>query len=152
MTDHAFRFRHLLIRDTAYDALPKRTRADLHERLGTWLEESVGDLAELDAIAGWHLEQAVRYRHELGEETESLLARRAAEHLCAASSRARARDDAAAALRCCEHALAILPKDDPLQSRIGSNLAELLNEAGKTPLTDELPAEGQPDPRPGHGR
>jgi len=32
--DEAFRFRHLLIRDAAYDGLPKATRADLHERLG----------------------------------------------------------------------------------------------------------------------
>src|SRR5581483_1356600 len=28
----AYRFRHLLIRDAAYDALPKATRAELHER------------------------------------------------------------------------------------------------------------------------
>ena len=31
--EDAFRFRHLLIRDAAYDALPKATRAELHERL-----------------------------------------------------------------------------------------------------------------------
>ena len=30
--EDAFRFRHLLIRDAAYDALPKATRAELHER------------------------------------------------------------------------------------------------------------------------
>ena len=30
--DEAFRFRHLLIRDAAYDSLPKETRAELHER------------------------------------------------------------------------------------------------------------------------
>jgi class 3 adenylate cyclase len=30
--DDAFRFRHLLIRDAAYDSLPKETRAVLHER------------------------------------------------------------------------------------------------------------------------
>src|SRR5262249_26125235 len=30
--DDAFRFRHLLIRDAAYDALPKGTRAKLHEQ------------------------------------------------------------------------------------------------------------------------
>ena len=29
--DDAFRFRHLLIRDTAYESLPKAARADLHE-------------------------------------------------------------------------------------------------------------------------
>ena len=37
--EDGFRFRHLLIRDAAYDALPKATRADLHERFATWLEE-----------------------------------------------------------------------------------------------------------------
>ena len=37
--DHAFRFRHLLIRDAAYDALPKETRAELHERFAGWLAE-----------------------------------------------------------------------------------------------------------------
>ncbi len=36
--DDAFRFRHLLIRDAAYDALPKAVRADLHLRFADWLE------------------------------------------------------------------------------------------------------------------
>src|SRR4029077_8667955 len=36
--DDAFRFRHLLIRDAAYDALPKASRAELHERFANWLE------------------------------------------------------------------------------------------------------------------
>ena len=31
--DQAFRFRHLLIRDAAYNALPKETRAELHRAL-----------------------------------------------------------------------------------------------------------------------
>ena len=34
-----YRFRHLLIRDAAYDAIPKAARAELHERFGRWLEE-----------------------------------------------------------------------------------------------------------------
>src|SRR5215213_972540 len=62
----AFRFRHLLIRDAAYDALPKATRAELHERFADWLEEHGADLVELDEILGHHLEQAARYRQELG--------------------------------------------------------------------------------------
>ena len=37
--DDAFRFRHLLIRDAAYDALPKARRADLHETFARWLEQ-----------------------------------------------------------------------------------------------------------------
>ena len=53
--DDAFRFRHLLIRDAAYDALPKATRADLHERFARWLEEHGPELVELDEILGYHL-------------------------------------------------------------------------------------------------
>ena len=36
--DEAFRFRHLLIRDAAYESLPKATRAELHEQFADWLE------------------------------------------------------------------------------------------------------------------
>ena len=36
--EDAFRFRHLLIRDAAYQAMPKEQRADLHERFADWLE------------------------------------------------------------------------------------------------------------------
>ena len=64
--DDAFRFRHLLIRDAAYEALPKATRADLHERFADWIAERGADLVELDEILGYHLEQAARYRSELG--------------------------------------------------------------------------------------
>ena len=37
--EDGFRFRHLLIRDAAYDALPKATSAELHERFAAWLEQ-----------------------------------------------------------------------------------------------------------------
>ena len=65
--DDAFRFRHLLIRDAAYEALPKASRAELHERFAVWLEGRAPDLVELDEILGYHLEQAARYRAELGD-------------------------------------------------------------------------------------
>ena len=48
--EDGFRFRHLLIRDAAYEALPKSMRAELHERYAGWLEER-GGLVELDEIA-----------------------------------------------------------------------------------------------------
>ena len=38
----ALAFRHLLIRDTAYAAIPKATRAELHERFAEWLDGSGG--------------------------------------------------------------------------------------------------------------
>jgi class 3 adenylate cyclase/tetratricopeptide (TPR) repeat protein len=57
-----FRFRHVLIRDAAYAGIPKRVRADLHERFAGWLE--LHD--EREEIHGYHLERAYRYRDELG--------------------------------------------------------------------------------------
>ena len=65
--EDAYRFRHLLIRDAAYEALPKATRAELHERFADWLAEHGAELVELDEILGYHLEQAHRYRTELGD-------------------------------------------------------------------------------------
>ncbi len=41
--DEAFRFRHLLIRDAAYEAMSKETRAELHERFAAWLERRAGE-------------------------------------------------------------------------------------------------------------
>ena len=93
--DDGFRFRHLLIRDAAYDALPKATRAELHERFADWLEQHGADLVELDEILGYHLEQAYRYRTELGRarRRDRALAERAAGHLAAAGRRAGDRGD-----------------------------------------------------------
>jgi len=97
--DEAYRFRHLLIRDTAYEALPKATRAELHERFAVWLEEHGAALVELDEIVGYHLEQAYRYRAELGplDESAAAIAEKAAGRLLASAERARERGDVPAA-------------------------------------------------------
>jgi len=93
--DDAFRFRHLLIRDAAYEALPKATRAELHERFADWLESNAPDLVELDEIVGYHLEQAYTYRSALGplDDAARALAPRAAQRLLAAAKRAFERGD-----------------------------------------------------------
>jgi class 3 adenylate cyclase/tetratricopeptide (TPR) repeat protein len=102
-TDDAFRFRHVLIRDAAYEGLSKVTRAKLHEQFAGWLEER-GQLVELDEILGYHLEQSARYREELGEPS-SVVAERAAERLKAAGRRALGRGDERAAISLLERAL-----------------------------------------------
>ncbi|HKP17303.1 MAG TPA: BTAD domain-containing putative transcriptional regulator, partial [Gaiellaceae bacterium] len=86
-----YRFRHLLIRDAAYDSIPKEARADLHERFARWLEEAAGErAAEYEEIVGYHLEQGFRYRQELGQVDDSArrLAGEAADRLGAAGRRA----------------------------------------------------------------
>ncbi len=102
--EDAYRFRHLLIRDAAYDALPKSVRAELHERFAVWLERHGADLIELDEILGYHLEQAARYLEELGLP-DAVLAERAGEHLALAGRTALARGDERAAARLLERAL-----------------------------------------------
>jgi len=96
--EDGFRFRHLLIRDAAYDGIPKAIRADLHVRYADWLEERGAGLAELDQLLGYHLEQAHRYRVELGRPVDRALATRARNHLTAAGRRAYRRRDEDAAL------------------------------------------------------
>ena len=63
---NAYRFRHVLIRETAYDGLLKRARATLHQRFVVWADRVNGDRAmEYEEILGYHLEQAYRYLGEL---------------------------------------------------------------------------------------
>ena len=97
----AFKFRHLLIRDAAYASLPKRERAELHERFASWLEVAAGDrVAEYEAILGHHLHEAWRYRRELGvpDDHVDALGAKAGEWLFAAGSRARRQGDYRAAI------------------------------------------------------
>ena len=64
-----YRFGHSVIKDSAYRSLLKRTRADLHERFVDWAEpinRERGRELEFEEILGYHLEQAYRYRVELG--------------------------------------------------------------------------------------
>jgi class 3 adenylate cyclase/tetratricopeptide (TPR) repeat protein len=102
--EDAFRFRHLLIRDAAYEALPKATRAELHERFADWLAERGQELVELDEILAHHLEQAARYKNELGQPDTSLAAR-ASERLAVAGRRALWRADGHAGAALLERAL-----------------------------------------------
>ena len=94
--DDGYRFRHLLIRDAAYEALPKALRADLHARFADWLDEHGQELVERDEIVGYHLEQAARHRAELGQP-DPTLADRAAARLATAGRRANDRLDIRAA-------------------------------------------------------
>jgi class 3 adenylate cyclase len=112
--DDGFRFGHILIRDAAYDSIPKRLRAELHERFADWIASRLGGDAP-DEIVGYHLEQAFHYRAELGRlgTTAQALGRRAAQRLGASGRRAFARSDAPAAVNLISRAVSLLPPDDP---------------------------------------
>ena len=126
--DDAFRFRHLLLREVAYDSLPKLARADLHERFGNWLEEAAGD----EEIIGYHLERAHAYRAELGpvDAAGRALARRAATRLGAAGRRAYERGDLQAAVGLLSRAAALLEPGAAGRVELLADLGEALRETG----------------------
>jgi class 3 adenylate cyclase/tetratricopeptide (TPR) repeat protein len=108
--DDGFRFRHILIRDAAYDAIPKAARADLHERFAEWLHDLyVGRTAEVEEILGYHLQEAHRNRLAIGlaDEATNALAERASAHLVAAGRRALGRNDYRGALNLLERAYSL---------------------------------------------
>jgi class 3 adenylate cyclase/tetratricopeptide (TPR) repeat protein len=112
--DEAFRFRHILVRDAAYGSLPKEQRADLHARFAAWLEGIAGERQlEYEEVIAYHLEQAHRYRAELGltDELTRSLAASAASHLRSAGLRALARNDPPAATNLLSRAVALLEDD-----------------------------------------
>ncbi len=124
-TGEAFRFRHMLIRDAAYEALAKTERAELHERFAGWIEEVTADrVVEYAEILGYHYEQAHRYRRELGvdDERSARLAARAGQLLADAARRARSRGDLPSALKLYRRATQLL---GPSEELFAALLAEI---------------------------
>jgi DNA-binding SARP family transcriptional activator/tetratricopeptide (TPR) repeat protein len=108
-------FRHLLIRDAAYDAIPKATRAELHERFADWLDKTAETVGERGEILGYHLEQSYRYRTELDpiDDRTGTLGCRAGEYLGDAGLQAFARGDMSASTGLLERAVRLLPSGHP---------------------------------------
>ena len=147
--EDAFRFRHLLIRDAAYEALPKSIRAGLHERFADWIIERGDDLVELDEVVGYHLERAYRYRIELGPGGDAAreLSGRAAERLAAAGAKAAARGDVRAANGLLDRAVSLLPAGDARRLALLPSLGRALLEAGRWARADDVLSEAVRDAR-----
>jgi class 3 adenylate cyclase/tetratricopeptide (TPR) repeat protein len=131
--DDGFRFGHILIRDAAYEAVPKLLRAELHERFAAWLERMVGGReTEYEEILGYHLEQAHRYQVELGHGAEARrLAELAGQRLASAGIRASGRADIPAAINLLTRAADLLPLDDLRRLNLLPELGMALIEAGE---------------------
>jgi class 3 adenylate cyclase len=135
----AYRFRHILIRDAAYDGLAKAQRAELHQRVARWLEET-GKQSEVDELVGWHLERAFAFKRDLGTADEAL-ARRGFSSLLRVGRRALGRGDVAAAAALLERALALPGAAG--EERVGAmlDLATALLERGDLNRCEEVVAE-----------
>ncbi len=131
--DEAFRFRHLLIRDAAYSAMPKEARAELHARFAQWLTRIAGDhIGEYEEILGYHYEQAYRYRAELGplDAESQQWAVTAAQHLMASGQRAYLRGDGLAAVKLLRSAFDLLPEEHPDRPRFAAEYGLALDITG----------------------
>jgi len=138
--EDAFRFSHILIRDAAYAGTTKEARAQLHERFAGWLERRAADrLTEFEEIVGYHLEQAHRYRTELGLDGEAgtRLAARAAQHLASAGERALARVDIPAAITLLDRASSLMERN-PKRVELLVDLTEAVTEGGQPDRATEV--------------
>jgi AAA ATPase domain len=129
-----YRFHHILVRDAAYAATPKRRRAELHERLGEHLERSPAGQREgtYGEIIGEHLERACLLRRELGADDEEVreLAHHAGILLAQSGARAQGLSDFLAGGRVYERGRAVLAADDPLRATLSLGLAEVKCDIG----------------------
>jgi tetratricopeptide (TPR) repeat protein len=141
--DDTFRFRHILIRDAAYQALPKEARSGMHERFADWLTGAVGDrLSEYEEIVAYHLQEAYRHRLALGppDDRARSLAGRAGRHLASAGRRALDRGDAAAAANLLERARGLL---DPCPPEVLLDLVRARLENGEFDTAGAMAAEAK---------
>jgi tetratricopeptide (TPR) repeat protein len=136
----AYRFKHLLIRDAAYAGLPKNERVSLHERLADWLGRAApGKLQVPDEVIGAHLEQAYRYRSELGplDDRAVEVGRSAAARLSSVGRGALAQGQVSIAGELLRRAAALIPDDDR------DRLELLLDQASALIAGAEFPAARQ---------
>jgi class 3 adenylate cyclase/tetratricopeptide (TPR) repeat protein len=130
----AYRFRHILIRDAAYESLSKAERADLHVRLAAWLEGTQSDVEEL---AAWHLEAAFSLRRDLGQLDDEL-ALRAYGALVRVGRRALGSGDVSSASSLLERALAVPAGDVRSRLEVQLDLVVAQLDSGHLTRAEEL--------------
>jgi class 3 adenylate cyclase/tetratricopeptide (TPR) repeat protein len=138
---HGLQFRHLLVRDVAYESLPRQARAELHERYAGWLAETAGARGrELEEVIGWHLERAHRQLAELGpvDARGRELAATAAGLLASAGRRAIGRGDLPAAVNLLERAIALLPPEGSGEPQGGAPVDQERGSRDRLHLLTEL--------------
>lgn len=141
--DDAYRFQHALIRDVAYGAISKETRAELHERVADHLAGLERRLGEHDEVLGFHLESAFRYHSELRpiDEHARRLAERAGHHLAAGGCAAFNRGDMLAAVKMLSRATSLLPEGSERRLWVMPNLIEALMSTGQFDTAGALLAD-----------
>ncbi len=127
-----WRFRHEMLREVAYESLPKRERERLHVGVVNGLE-AAGTAGRYPQTVAWHLEQAARAALDLTPNDRSL-ADRAVSALAHAGDVARWRIESRTAIDLYERALALAGNEEgwgPRETRILSTRGEALYWLGR---------------------
>lgn len=110
-----WRFRHEVVRDVAYESLPKRERSRLHSRVADGIVER-GEAERYSQSLAYHLEQAARAALDLNPGDRGL-ADRAVDALSRAADLARWRMESRTAIDLYERSLALAGPEDSWGSR-----------------------------------
>ncbi|HET6791859.1 MAG TPA: adenylate/guanylate cyclase domain-containing protein [Actinomycetota bacterium] len=127
-------FKHVLIRDVAYESLPRRERTDAHAAVAGWIEETAGDRAgEMSELLAYHLSTAVALSRDAPDGPTEKLRLDAFRWLLRASDGARRRLVVRKAQRLAEEALELAA--DELER---TDALELLAEAFQIDYAGDL--------------
>ncbi len=126
-------FGHPLMRTTAYEMLPKRRRAELHERYAKLVGTAAHSGGATDELVGHHLERAFRYRVEIAPTDPSLpeLADRARHLLTIAGRRRYEQGDVTTAISLLTRARASAIAETDVPAGLLLDLGDALREAGR---------------------
>jgi class 3 adenylate cyclase len=119
----AYSFVHLLVRDAAYEAIPKVRRARAHESAARWLDRAGVGTYSPEIVAA-HLERAVAYRAELGEPDHDL-SEEAARRLVSCARRSQMLGDPSGALGLLSAASALVPSTSATGVSVTLTTAEI---------------------------
>jgi tetratricopeptide (TPR) repeat protein len=143
-----YRFHHQLVRDTVYNGMLKRTRAQLHVDFVHWADRVNADRGralEFQEVLGYHLEQAHKYLSELGppDARSTEIGVDAAQRLSAAGKRASARGDMHAAANLYQRAIALMSTSDANRVALLPEFGEVLIDLGDFTQARSVLAEAQ---------
>jgi class 3 adenylate cyclase/tetratricopeptide (TPR) repeat protein len=137
---HELGFRHVLIRDVAYETLPKAVRANKHFEVGTLLEQRAGDRSdEVVASLAEHFGRAATLGRETGLDAtwQRDVDARALRFREAAADAAAGVGSNREALGHLEAARTLAP-DGAVRARIGEKLGDVQQRMGRIPAAIEV--------------
>ena len=115
-----YTFRHLLIRDVAYGQIPRAERGDKHRLVAEWIGVARPPEDHAEMLAQHYL-AALELANATDRPVEEI-AERARDALIEAGDRATGLTASASAARFYEHALELLPDNDPRRPGASSSL------------------------------